>query len=262
MSNDKPIEGHRALQWVPIAGIALATPFLVWFGIGDSPLFAEYRFGPYEVGPESGFLVGGTAAIVAAVSVAVLVSRTRRGVGGGSWAVAWLLVVAGTLGASGWRIGTSSYSGADIGGPVVLLIAPLLIAWNLVGAVWIAWIIGRWRLRWTWLATAFAVLVAPMLYAVMSALTAYDAAAGLITAKQYAEVQVGHTRSAVHEMLGREGSDEFAVLDFAPVPPGLLCDYYVEVDAKAAPLPQASQFCFLGGVLVSKDASVGEPFAK
>lgn len=61
MSSDE-LNGRHTSQWLPTAGIALATPFLVWFAIGDY----------------SG-------------------------------------------GAAGWRLGTSSYGGADIGGPFVLL---------------------------------------------------------------------------------------------------------------------------------------------
>jgi hypothetical protein len=91
---------------------------------------------------------------------------------------------------------------------------------------------------------------------------AYDAAKGLITAKQYGDVRIGQTRAAVHERLGREGTDDFATLDFPPVTSGLLCDYYVEVGAKPAPLSHAYQFCFRAGVLVDKDLSVGEPYAK
>lgn len=98
------VTGYRALRWLPTAGIALATPVLVWFAIGSLPEFAAHRFGPYEVGPESAFVVGGVAAIVAAASVAVLVVRTRRGVVGRSWAVAWPLVTPGRSGRpdGGW----------------------------------------------------------------------------------------------------------------------------------------------------------------
>jgi hypothetical protein len=120
MSEDDPVKGRRAPQWLPTAGIALATPFLVWFAIGESPTYASYRFGPYEVGPESGYVVGGMAAIVAVAAVAVLVIRTLRGVVGRSWAVVVPLAMAGALGAAGWRLCTASYSGADIGGPVVM----------------------------------------------------------------------------------------------------------------------------------------------
>ena len=72
-----------------------------------------------------------------------------------------------------------------------------------------------------------AVLVAPALYAVMLALSAYDDAAGFIKARRHADVRVGQTRSAVHDRLGREG-DDLAYADFQPGAPGSLCDYYIE----------------------------------
>jgi hypothetical protein len=157
---------------LPTAGIALAAPFLVWFAIGDYYGGPVYRFGPYDVGPDSGYVVGGLAAIIALASVTVLVIRTRRGVADLlSWPIAVVLASAGALGAAGWRVCTASYSGADIGGPVVMLFDPLLIAGLLVGAVWIADAGGRARRRRTWLLTVAAALVAPALYGVMYVLS-------------------------------------------------------------------------------------------
>jgi len=89
-----------------------------------------------------------------------------------SWPIAVVLAIAGALAAAGWRVGTSSYSGADLGGPVVLLVDPLLIAALLVGVVWIIGAGGRtprWR---TWLLSLAAVLVAPAMYGVMQVLSA------------------------------------------------------------------------------------------
>jgi len=242
------VKGQRAPLWLPVAGIAFATPFLVWFAIGDYSGGASHEFGRYQVGPESGYVVGGVAAIVAAAAVAVLIIRTRRGVVHGRlWTVVATLAAAGALGAAGWRVGTSGYSGADIGGPVVLLFDPVLIAGLLVGTVWIATPGEHRRLRRTWLLTGVAVLVAPALYAVMFTLSAYDDAAGLITARQYADVRVGQTRSEVHDRLGRQG-DDLAYAVFQPGVPGSLCDYYIETNGG-----HAYQLCFRAGVLISKD---------
>jgi len=149
------------------------TPFLVWFAIGEPPVWQKYRFGPYNVGRRSGNVVGWVAAIVAISSVTFLVIRTSWGTADLlSWPISVVLAIAGALGAAGWRLGTASYSGADIGGPFVLLVDPLLIAALLVGAVWIAAAGGRaprWR---TWLLTLAAVLVAPAMYGVMHVLSA------------------------------------------------------------------------------------------
>jgi len=118
------------------------------------------------------------------------------------------------------------------------LTGPLLIAALLVVVVWLAGGAGRQSLRRTCLLTLAAVLVAPALYAVEDALLRYDASAGLITARQYADVRIGETRSAVHETLGREGDDTYWF--FPPVASGLLCDCYDERDAGISPDPRVT----------------------
>lgn len=255
MSMDDPVKGRRAPQWLPLAGIALATPFLAWFAIGDVSTYRlptlSHEFGPYHVGPESGYVVGGLASVVWAVAVVVLVIQTRRGVADWrSGVVAATLAMTGALAAYGWRILTAGYTGAPLGAGLVWLFDPLLIAGLLVVAVWIA---GgrRWRLRRIWLLTLAAILVAPALYALLAALASYDSSAGVITGLQYADVRVGQTRSDVHERLGREGED--SSFEFPPEGPALRCDYYLEEDRGAKPLPYAYQFCFRTGVLVGKD---------
>jgi hypothetical protein len=259
MSEDVPVKARRASLLLPTAGIALSTPFLVWFAIGDvsfrgsGGVGLSHGYGPYQVGPESGKVVGGVAAVVAAVAVAVLVMRTRQGVADRrSWAVVAALAGAGSVGAAGWRILTAGGVGANIGGGMVLVSGPVLIAGLLVVAVKLAGGEGRQRLKGIRLLTVAAALVAPALYAGVLALSSYDASAGFITARQYADVRIGQTRSAVHERLGREGPDDEGV-NFPPVAPGLLCDFYYEVDTGARPLPHAYQFCFRAAVLVSKD---------
>lgn len=257
---------RRRFRFLPTAGIALATPFLVWFAIGDRSFRGtggvglSHGYGPYQVGPESGYIVGGTAVVVAAASLAALVIRSRHGAADKrTWAVVAALAMAGAVAAAGWRVMTAGGVGANIGAGFVLLLAPMLIAGLLVWAIWLA---GSGGLRRTWLLTLVAVLLVPAIYAGLFALTTYDAAAGYITARQYADVRIGQTRSAVHERLGREGTADFAILDFPPVAPGLLCDYYVEVGGKPAPLSHAYQFCYRESMLVSKDLSIGSPFAK
>lgn len=165
------MNGRRASRLLPTAGVALATPILAWFAIGDlsfSKTAGYHLVGPYQVGPESGYVVGGVAAAVAAAAMGVLVLRTRQGiVDRRSWAVVATLAGAGTLGALGWRSVTAGVVGANIGGGFAALVFPLLIAGLLVGAVWLAGGGGRQRLWRTWLLTLAAVLVAPALYTVL-----------------------------------------------------------------------------------------------
>jgi hypothetical protein len=102
MSKDDPVKGQRASLWLPVAGIAFATPFLVWFAIGDHSGGPSNEFGPYQMGSESGYPVGGVATIVAVAAVAVLIIRTRRGVVDRRlWAVVATLAAAGALGRPG-----------------------------------------------------------------------------------------------------------------------------------------------------------------
>ena len=171
MSKDDTSKKRRPSLLLPIAGIALATPFLVWVAIGEVSIGSSHEYGPYDVGPESGYVVGGVAAINAAVAIAVMVIRTRQGAANWwSWAVVALLVGAEAVGAYGWRVLTGGYNGAPLGIAIVSVVWPPLIAAPLVAAVWFAWGGGHLRLRWTWLLTVVAVLVAPALFAVMGAL--------------------------------------------------------------------------------------------
>jgi hypothetical protein len=173
-------KGNLMMSWrssllLPTAGIVLATPFLVWFAIGEQSFrgsaLDDYLAGPYDVGPESGNIVFVVAAIIAAVSISVLVIRTRQGVAGGrSWAVVTVLVGAGSLGAAGWRAITAGVGGANIGGGAAALVFPPLIAGLLVVGVWLAGGGGRHSRRWTWILTLAAVLVAPGLYAFLYAI--------------------------------------------------------------------------------------------
>jgi hypothetical protein len=57
MTKDVPVKGRRSSLLLPTAGIALTTPFLVWFAVGDlsfkrtSP---DHMFGPYQVARSPG----------------------------------------------------------------------------------------------------------------------------------------------------------------------------------------------------------------
>jgi hypothetical protein len=255
---DDPVTERSS--WLATAGIAFATPFLVWFAIGDVSFRGSggvglfYEWGPYQVGPESGYVLVGVAGVILAAGVALLVLRTREGeVDRRLWWVAVVLAAAGSLGAAAWRVMTAGVVGANIGGGMVLLVGPVLIAGLLVLAVRLAGGGGQ-RLRRTRLLTLVAVLVAPALYSGLFALRWYDASAGVITARQYADVRIGQARSAVHDTLGREGAD-LTYIFFEPPAPGLRCDFYNEANES-----HAYEFCFRAGLLVRKDFRT-RPFA-
>lgn len=239
------------LSW---AGVALSTPFLAWFVVGDLSLnrsaFLSHEYGPYDVGPQwSGYVVGmGTALALAAIGMLVI-QTWQRVADLRTCAVAVLLAMAGAVGAYGWRVLTAGFTGDGLGGGIVWLTVPSLIAGLLIGAVWVADTGDRQKLRRTRLFTLAAVLVAPALYGVLFGLGRYDDAAGRISGEQYARVQLGQTRPAVHETLGRELSEDLSRYSTFPrTAPGLRCDYYDDTRGG-----HAYQLCFRAGVLVSKD---------
>jgi hypothetical protein len=284
VSLDDRSKERRASLWLPTLGIALATPFLVWFAVGDvsfggpGRLGNFHELGPYTVGPESGYVVGGVAAVVALVAFAVLVLRTREGaVNWWWWAAVVILAGAGSVGAIGWRVATAGVVGANIGGGFALILGPLMIAGLLVLAVWLAYVAGqesarsgkgsgrRHALRWAWLLTVAALLVAPGLYAVEGALFRYeralskpsDVGPGLISPRQYADVRSGQTQAAVQKTLWPEFSgwdDEYFPRHYPTPTAGLVCDDYLNGEYTIA-----YRFCFRDGVLVSKASEEHDP---
>jgi hypothetical protein len=256
LSPDDPLK-ERASAWLPTWGIALATPFLVWFAIGDLssrgglPVWHEY--GPYNMGPESGNVVVGVAIVVALAAVGVLAIRARRGVvDWRSWAVVALLAGVGSLAAAGWRVLTAGVPGLTPARFVMETTVPVLIAGLLVLAVWLASGGGRQPLRRGRSLTMAAGVVVLVLLNGHSLFMLRDTDRGLITARQYAGVRIGEPRSVLHNRLGREASPDFNV--FPPVAAGLQCDYYYDRDAAGPVAPDAYQFCFRAGVLVTKDS--------
>lgn len=170
MTEDQPAKDRHTSLLLPTAGVALATPFLAWFAIGDVSTGPAREVGPNHVGPESGYVVGGVAAMFAAAALTVLVIRMRQGVGDWrSWGVVAALAACGAMGAYGWRVFTGGYAGAPIGVGFVWLVDPPLIAGLLVVAVWLAGGGGRQPLKRTWVLTLAAVLVAPALSAFLGA---------------------------------------------------------------------------------------------
>jgi hypothetical protein len=246
---------HRSL-WLPTAGIALSTPILMWLAIGDlssgGALQLWHQYGPYDVGTESGYVLGGLAVVVALASMGVLVIRSRQGaVDWRSWTVVGLLAAAGSVAAVGWRVFTAGVHELTPAIFVTETVAPFLVTGLLVAASWLAGSGGRQPLRRTWSLTMAALLLFPVMAGAQSLVSARNHDDGLITDLQYAGVRIGETRLALHQRLGNEARPDFNV--FPPVAAGLQCDFYYDGDATGS-APGAYQFCYRAGALVSKES--------
>lgn len=230
-------------------GLAVAVPALTWWAIG--PLgrqMPDHEYGPYHV-PLALERVAGVAAILIAVAaVAGIVVSTRGRTPRHSMAAGTTLclVAAGAFGAAGWRAETAGVVGANIGGGLVLLAGPMVIAGLLVAAVRIERQARGTTMAHSTLLTWLAALAAPVLLAVQFGLSWYDQSIGVISAGEYATVQVGDQHSGVRDRLGRPGDpvDWF----FTPAPTGATCEYYHHGITRWT----VYQLCYRDGVLVSK----------
>jgi hypothetical protein len=214
-----------------------------------------HAFGPYHLDPQLEYAVGGVAAVIAVAALAALgLGMLRKSFDRRAWLIIAIVAAAGALGAASWRFATASVIGANIGGGALAFMAPPMIAVLLFSAVRLA-VAHRWPqpLRYARILTLAAVMSAPALFATEMALSWYDRSVGVVNVRQYADVHIGETRSAVHKALGRPGSDTYWF--FAPVTPATSCVYYTESNAGTSPDTLQFQLCFRGDVLVSKKAS-------
>lgn len=230
-------------------GLAVAAPALTWWAIGPlgGPM-PDHLYGPYRV-PLALERFAGVAAILIAVAAVVGIAVSARGrTPRHSMAVGatLCLVAAGAFGAAGWRVETAGVVGANIGGGLVWLAGPIVIAGLLVAAVRIErQARGTTMAHWA-LLTGLAALAAPVLFAVQFGLSWYDQSIGVISAGEYATVQVGDQHSGVRDRLGRPGDpvDWF----FTSAPTGANCEYY----SGKGTTPTLYQLCYRDEVLVSK----------
>ncbi len=217
----------RVLPLRSAVGLLLATPVLTWWAIG--PLgrqWPDHAFGPYHlpVGPERAVGVGAVMVAVAALVHSIRAWRGRQSQGGLKLRTTAYLLILGVTAASGWRTSTAGGVGANIGAGAVLLLGPVLVAVLVVSAVNVECAARHVRPRRRTLLAGLAVLTAPTLWAGAIALTAYDQARGVITARQLASVHVGDARDRVRDRLGPRSElfDGF----FAAPPAGSTCDYW------------------------------------
>jgi hypothetical protein len=235
----------------------LVAPILTWWAIGDvsttKGLGAFHTFGPYHVNPHAEFVVGCLAAVLAVAALVVLVVPVaRRGRDGRSWGAVACLCGAGALGAACWRLQTAGVDGANIGGGLLLIVGPVLIAGMLIAAVAISHA-GTKHVSAKVMLVITAALTAPALYGVVNGLSSYDNSIGVISGRQYADVRVGETRAALHDALGGPGDD--AEQFFAPIGSDASCEYYSESNPGTVPNSLLYRFCFRADTIVSKDRS-------
>lgn len=250
----RQVDQTRRLRAVPTPaaiGLALAAAPLTWWGVG--PLgtgWPDHDLGPYHVSVGIEVAIGVVALAVAAASGVAIAASVRRpaprAVGITTTA---LLVLAGVVGAAGWRVATAGGTGANIGGGMVQLFGPTVIAGLLAAAAVTE--ARRRRARplhaAAWL--VLAVLVAPLLYGAELAVHRYEQSVGVIGSDEYASVHVGQTHHDVRDRLGRPGE----VVDwfFAPPPAGSVCDYYDAAGTDSG----VYRICYRDGVVVNKQSS-------
>jgi len=244
---------------LPVVTLALAAPFLTWWAVGDlstsNAADPDHAWGPYHLDPHLELLVGALAAALGLASVIALGVQVRRDrpcrrtwIGGGC------LCLAGVIAGAAWRVATAGVDGSNIGGGVVALAAPLLIAGLLVSATVIT-TPQTDRPRHAGRTTGIVVtaLSAPALLGLLLVLKHHDRNVGVISQDRYTGVHLGDSRTALHHALGDPGGNEYQF--FAPVQAGLSCEYYVASNAGTDPASMTFRFCFRANVLVSKEMS-------
>jgi hypothetical protein len=252
MSSDTDQRVRPVPLWHGI-GLALAAPALTWWAIG--PLgrqWPDYQYGPYRVPPLAEQVVGVVAIVIAALSVlAIAVPATRRAARRTLTPFTVMcLIAAGVLGAAGWRVQTAGSVGANIGGSLLLVIGPVLIAAFLVAAVRTEFVTRGREMRHVKALTWLAALVAPSLIATQQGLVIHDQSIGVIGSADYAKVHVGDTHDQVRKQLGRPAREAIDWFFTAP-PAGSNCDYYTSHGHTVY------QVCYRNDVVVTAKASDG-----
>lgn len=247
----------RVHYMLAVACLAMATPILAWWAIGDlstkEGIGAFHTLGPYHFDPHLELIIGGTAAAIAIIALAVVAFRAASGgMNKRLWAIIICVCGSGLIGAVAWRFQTAGVDGENIGGDLAALVAPCLIAGLFVTAAVISHVGRQHRLAKVGIVVA-AGLTAPLMYGLLAMLYSHGTSIGVITHREYADVRIGESRSELHNALGSpsDESEQF----FAPAEPGLRCEYYAESNAGTDPNSMLYRFCFRSNVLVTKAAS-------
>ena len=128
MSGASPLDGSRFRHALPVVGLALATPILTWWALGDlsssgAGESADHLYGPYHVDPHAELVIGFIAIAAAPVGGGAWTSGDPQGVLRRTWTVLILLCSAGAFAAFVWRSVTAGVDGANIGGGLWLFVA-------------------------------------------------------------------------------------------------------------------------------------------
>jgi hypothetical protein len=116
------------------AGAALisATPVVAWWVVGDlsedvDPQNADYMVRPPPLSPAGQHAIGIVASVVVAAALGVLVTASvRRRIEPRWWGFALPLVALGICAGVSYRIVTAAVIGANIGGGMVVMTAPIV----------------------------------------------------------------------------------------------------------------------------------------
>jgi hypothetical protein len=172
--------------------------------------------------------------------------------GGRSWGAVVCLCAAVALAAGCLRSQTADVSEPDIGGGMLFIAGPVLVAALFVAACLLSQM-GTRRRAVKIIVTVLATLTGPGLFGLLAVVSSEHQANGVISRDQYAQVRIGETRSTLHHALG--GPTSAAEQFFAPIAAGLRCEYYTESKAGSDPTALQFQFCFRGEVIVGKERS-------
>lgn len=124
-------------------GLVTAFPIAVWWLVGDQstvrPSDADYAFRPLLIGPGAERAVGIGSVLLVVVALSVLVWATYRGpFARGWWIVLGLLLAAGFIIGSGWRVMTAGVIGANIGAGLAVMFGGPVVVVLLIGALALA----------------------------------------------------------------------------------------------------------------------------
>ena len=239
-------------------GLALSALPLAWWAVGSSSTGDEHDFGPFLI-PLPVLLTIGVLGILVAAACVIAILRASAGPrparAGLAPSATTLAVLTAVLTAAGGRAATAGSDGANIGGGIILLAGPLLVAGLLIGAV----ITQRaWRPKRAWHTATLivaAALTAPAMWGGEVLAEAHAAPPpGDISQASYNHVTAGDSRAVVRHHLGKGIGDVGFNELFGPrpaQPADTTCDYYDTTGARG----RLVRLCYRNGLLVAKQAA-------